>query len=54
MQTVSYSEARADLAAVMDKASADRAPILITSDDGKNVVLISSGEWARIEEALAG
>ena len=52
MQTVSYSEARDNLKAVMDKAAADRAPILITRQRGENVVMISADEWAGMEETL--
>lgn len=52
MQTVSYSEARENLKKVMDKAAADRAPILITRQRGENVVLISAEEWAGMEETL--
>ena len=52
MQTVSYSEARDNLKKVMDKAAADRAPIMITRQRGENVVLISAEEWAGMEETL--
>lgn len=52
MQTVSYSEARDNLKAVMDKAIADRAPILVTRQRGENVVMISASEWAGMEETL--
>jgi antitoxin YefM len=52
MQTVSYSEARDNLKAVMDKVVADRAPILITRQRGENVVVISADEWAGMEETL--
>ena len=52
MQTVSYSEARDNLKAVMDKAAIDRAPILITRQRGENVVMISAEEWAGMQETL--
>ncbi len=52
MQTVSYSEARDNLKAVMDKAASDRAPILITRQRGENVVMISAEEWAGMEETM--
>ena len=52
MQTVSYSEARDNLKAVMDKAVADRAPILVTRQRGEDVVMISASEWAGMEETL--
>jgi antitoxin YefM len=40
MQIVTYSEACKNLKAVLDKAVADRAPILITRQRGENVVVI--------------
>jgi antitoxin YefM len=52
MQTITYSEARDNLKAVMDKAEADRAPILITRQRGENVVMVSASEWAGMEETL--
>lgn len=52
MQTVSYTEARDNLKKVLDKAVADRAPILITRQRGENVVMISAEEWAGMEETL--
>ncbi len=52
MQSVSYSEARDNLKALIDKAIADRAPIAITRQRGEGAVLISASEWASIEETL--
>jgi antitoxin YefM len=52
MRKVSYSEARENLEAVMDKAVADRGPILITRRRGKNVVMISASGWAGMKETL--
>jgi len=52
MQTVTYSEARDNLKAVMDRAAADRAPVMITRQRGENVVLVSASEWAGMEETL--
>jgi antitoxin YefM len=52
MQTVTYSEARENLKAIMDQASASRAPVLITRQRGENVVMISAEEWAGMEETL--
>jgi len=52
MQSVTYSEARDNLKKVMDKAVADRAPVLITRQRGENVVMISADEWAGLEETL--
>ncbi|MEI9853018.1 MAG: type II toxin-antitoxin system prevent-host-death family antitoxin [Sphingomonas sp.] len=52
MQTLSTSEARANLKAVMDKVVADKAPIAIARQKGEGVVLISQSEWDSIEETL--
>ena len=52
MQTVTYSEARENLKAVLDKAVSDRAPILITRQRGENVVVVSAEEWTGIEETI--
>ncbi|MBJ6122857.1 type II toxin-antitoxin system prevent-host-death family antitoxin [Sphingomonas sp. BT553] len=52
MQTVTYSEARENLKAVIDKVASDRAPVMITRQRGENVVLISASEWAGMEETL--
>jgi antitoxin YefM len=52
MQSFTYSEARENLKKVMDKAVSDRAPVLITRQQGENVVMISADEWAGMEETL--
>lgn len=52
MQTLSISETRANLKAVLDRVVADRAPVAITRPKGENVVMISASEWASIEETL--
>ena len=53
MDSLSYSETRANLKAVMDKVVEDRAPVTITRARGQgNVVLVSADEWASIEETL--
>ncbi len=52
MQTVTYSEARDNLKAVLDRAASDRAPVMITRQRGENIVLISASEWAGMEETL--
>jgi len=52
MQAISYSEARENLKAVIDKVIADRAPLTITRQRGEGAVLISESEWASIEETL--
>lgn len=52
MHSLSFSDARANLKAVMDKAVADRAPVAITRQRGEGVVVVSASEWASIEETL--
>lgn len=52
MHTVSYSEARDNLKAMIDKVVADRAPIIITRQRGGGAVLVSQEEWASIEETM--
>lgn len=52
MQAISYSYARDNLKAVLDKVVAGRAPIAIARQRGEGAVLISESEWASIEETL--
>ena len=52
MQAVSYSEARDNLKAMIDKVVDDHAPLAITRQRGEGAVLISASEWASIEETL--
>ncbi len=52
MHALSFTDARANLKAVMDKVESDRAPILITRQRGENAVLVSASEWAGMEETL--
>ena len=52
MQAISYSYARDNLKAVLDKVVADRAPVAIARQRGEGAVLVSESEWASIEETL--
>ena len=52
MESLSFSDARANLKAVMDRAVADRAPIAITRQKSEGMVMISASEWSSIEETL--
>lgn len=53
MNMLSFSDVRANLKAVMDRAVADKAPIHVTRQCGQEgVVIISESEWASIEETL--
>ncbi|WCG83537.1 YoeB-YefM toxin-antitoxin system antitoxin YefM [Pectobacterium colocasium] len=50
MRTISYSEARQNLSATMMKTVEDRAPILITRQNGEACVLMSLEEYNSLEE----
>jgi antitoxin YefM len=52
METISISDTRANLKAVVDRVVADKAPIAITRQKGEAVVMISQSEWDSIEETL--
>ncbi|SQI44104.1 Antitoxin YefM [Leminorella richardii] len=50
MEKISYSKARQNLAATMVKTIEDRAPILITRQNGDPCVLMSLEEYESLEE----
>jgi antitoxin YefM len=52
MQTLSVSETRANLKAVLDRVVADKAPVQIVRPKGEGVVLIAQSEWEGMEETL--
>lgn len=52
MQTMSFTETRANLKAVIDRVVADKVPVAITRQRGEGVVMVSASEWASIEETL--
>lgn len=52
MESISFTESRANLKSVMDRVVADRVPVAITRQRGEGVVMISASEWASIEETL--
>jgi antitoxin YefM len=52
MDTVSYSELRQTLKARMDRVCADGAPLLVTRQNGKPVVMMSLAEYESLEETL--
>jgi antitoxin YefM len=52
MQAITYSEARENLKAVIDKVIADSAPVTIARQRGENAVLISESDWNSIQETL--
>ena len=52
MNSLSFSDTRANLKAVMDRVVADRAPVVITRQKAESVVMISMSEWSAIAETL--
>ncbi len=52
MQVESFSSARANLKALMDKAVDDKAPIKITRQKAEAIVMVSESEWASMEETI--
>ncbi len=52
METLSISDTRANLKAVVDRVVADKAPVKITRQKGEGVVMVSASEWSSIEETL--
>ncbi len=52
MQTINYTEARNQLAGLMDAASRDREPITITRNGTGKVVLLAIEEYEAMETTL--
>ncbi len=52
MQTVNYTEARNQLASLMEAASRDREPITITRNGQGKVVLLAVEEYEAMETTL--
>lgn len=52
MFSLSFSTAQANLNAAMDRATADRAPIVIARRGRANVVMIAQGAWEAIEQTI--
>ena len=52
MNAISYSYARENLKAMIDKVIADQAAIAITRQRGEGAVLVSESEWSSIQETL--
>jgi antitoxin YefM len=52
MESLSFSETRANLKAVMDRVVDDCVPVAVTRRGGRGVVMISQKEWDSIEETL--
>lgn len=52
MKTVTYTEARNQLAGLMESATRDREPITITRNGAGTVVILASEEFSAMEETL--
>lgn len=52
MQTISYTDARNRLAGLMEIATRDREPIMITRNGEGTVVLLASEEYSAMQETL--
>lgn len=52
MSVMSYTEARQNLAAVMDEVCDSRAPLIITRRRARPVVMLSLEEWEGIQETM--
>lgn len=52
MGHVSYTELRQNLAKLMDEVCDSRAPLVVTRQGGRSVVMISLEEFEGIEETL--
>lgn len=50
MEAISYSQTRQHLSEIMNKVSDDCAPILITRQKGRPVVMMSLDEYNALEE----
>ena len=54
MDTITYSAARASLAATMEKVCQDREPLIITRSGQQSVVLLSLDDFKSLEETALG
>jgi antitoxin YefM len=52
MDVLTYSDARANLKAVMDRVADDRTPVVITRRKAEAVVMVSLSDWNATEETL--
>jgi antitoxin YefM len=50
MDAITYSHTRQHLAEIMNRVSDDRAPVLITRQTGKSVVMMSLDDYNALEE----
>lgn len=52
MDHVSYTELRRNLARCMDEVSASKAPLLVTRQGGKSVVVLAEDEYEAMRETI--
>jgi antitoxin YefM len=52
MKTISYTEARNQLASLMESANEDREPVTITRNGSAAVVLVDAGEYSMMVETM--
>lgn len=50
MKTLSSTDLRANLSAVMDRVNDDHEPVIVTRAKGKPVVMVSLEDWASMDE----
>lgn len=50
MKTLSSTELRANLSAVMDRVNDDHEPVIVHRAKGKPVVMVSLEDWASMDE----
>jgi antitoxin YefM len=47
-----FSKVRANLKAMMDRVVEDRVPLIITRQNGENIVMIAESDWTGMEETI--
>lgn len=50
MDTITYSDIRANLAKTMDKVCDDHAPVVVTRKNARSVVMLSLEDFEALEE----
>jgi antitoxin YefM len=52
MHVVTYSDARANLKTMMDRAAEDHEEVVVTRKNGKPVVMVSLDDWNATQETM--
>ena len=50
MKTLTSTDLRANLSAVMDRVNDDHEPVIVTRAKGKPVVMVSLEDWSSMDE----